>query len=117
MIGDFPTVNRFKTPQMNFKKISIQKVVRYTLNNQARGQYEEIFVLTFKAYGPNEVRFMRLECQNKYFLCGPKSRLISAMVQQRNNLKTEHLLPWGILNSSFQLYHSNLNISPIKTER
>ena len=40
----------------------------YALINRSRGPYEEIFVLTFKAYGPNEVRSMRLECQNKYFL-------------------------------------------------
>ena len=47
----------------------------YALINRARGPYEEIFVLTFKAYGPNAVRSMRLECQNKYFLYGPISRL------------------------------------------
>ena len=40
----------------------------YAFINRARGPYEEIFVLAFKAYGPNEVRSMRLECQNKYFL-------------------------------------------------
>ena len=40
--------------------------------------YEEIFVVTFKAYGPNEVRSMYLECHNKYFPHGPKSRLITA---------------------------------------
>ena len=27
----------------------------YALINRARGPYEEIFVLTFKAYGPNAV--------------------------------------------------------------
>ena len=32
----------------------------YALINRARGPYEEIFVLTFKAYGPNEVRSVRL---------------------------------------------------------
>ena len=48
----------------------------YALSNRTRGPYEEIFVLTFKAYGPNPVRSMRLECQNKYFPYGPKSRLI-----------------------------------------
>ena len=46
----------------------------YALINRARGPYKEIFVLTFKAYGPNEVRSMCLECQNKYFPYGPKSR-------------------------------------------
>ena len=40
----------------------------------------EIFVLTFKAYGPNAVRSMHLECQNKYFPYGPKSRLIKALL-------------------------------------
>ena len=39
----------------------------YALINIARGSYEEIFVLTFKAYGPNAVGSMRLERQNKYF--------------------------------------------------
>ena len=48
----------------------------YALINRARGPYDEIFVLTFKAYGPHAVRSMRLECQNKYFPYGPKSRLI-----------------------------------------
>ena len=52
----------------------------YALINRARGPYEEIFVLTFKAYGPNAVRFMRLECQNKYFPYGPKSLLIRALL-------------------------------------
>ena len=28
----------------------------YALINRAQGPYEEIFVLTFKAYGPNAVR-------------------------------------------------------------
>ena len=49
----------------------------YALVNQARGPYEEIFVLTFKAYGPNAVRSMHLECQDKYFPYGPTSRLTS----------------------------------------
>ena len=40
----------------------------YALINRARDPYEEIFVLAFKAYGPNEVRSMHLECQNKHFL-------------------------------------------------
>ena len=48
----------------------------HALINRARGLYEEIFVLTFKAYGLKAVRSMRLECQNKYFPYGPKSRLI-----------------------------------------
>ena len=52
----------------------------YALINRARGPYEEIFVLTFKAYGPNAVRSMRLECQNKYFPYGPKSQLIRALL-------------------------------------
>ena len=52
----------------------------YALINRARGPCEEIFVLTFKAYGSNAVRSMRLECQNKYFPYGPKSRLIRALL-------------------------------------
>ena len=39
-----------------------------------------IFVLTFKAYGPNAVRSMPLECQNKYSPYGPKSWLIRALL-------------------------------------
>ena len=52
----------------------------YALINRPRGPYEEIFVLTFKAYGLNAVRSMRLQCQNKYFPYGPKSRLIRALL-------------------------------------
>ena len=57
----------------------------YTLINRARGPYEEIFVLTFRAYGPNAVRSMPLECQNKYFPYGPKSRLIRALLYTYTN--------------------------------
>ena len=57
----------------------------YALINRARGPYEEIFVLTFKAYGLNEVRSMRLECQNKYFRYGPKSWLIRALLYTYTN--------------------------------
>ena len=46
----------------------------YALINRARGPYEEIFVLTFKAYGRNAVS------QNIYFPSGPKSRLIRALL-------------------------------------
>ena len=52
----------------------------YALINRARGPYEEIFVLTFKAYGPNAARSMRLERQNKYFPYGSRSRLIRALL-------------------------------------
>ena len=52
----------------------------YALFNRAQRPYEEIFDLTFKAYGPNAARSMRLECQNKYFPYGPKSRLIRALL-------------------------------------
>ena len=52
----------------------------YALINRARGPYEEIFVLTFKACGPKAVRSMRLECQNKYFPYGPKSQLIRGLL-------------------------------------
>ena len=62
----------------------------YALINRARGPYEEIFVLTFKAYGPNGLRSMRLECQNKYFPYGPKSRLIRALLYTYPN-KTEKI--------------------------
>ena len=52
----------------------------YALINRAGGPYEEIFVLTFKTFGLNAVRFMHLECQNKYFPYGSKSRLIRALL-------------------------------------
>ena len=55
-------------------------LVNYALINRARDPYEKISVLTFEAYGPNTVWFMRLECQNKYFQHGPKSRLIRALL-------------------------------------
>ena len=58
----------------------------YALINRARGLYEELFVLRFKAYGPNAVRSMCLECQNKYFLYGPKSRLIRALLYTYTNI-------------------------------
>ena len=38
-----------------------QNMMYYALINRARGPYVEIFVLTFKAYGPNAFRFMRLK--------------------------------------------------------
>ena len=61
--------------------VAVYRYVRsYALINRVRGPYEEIFVLTFKAYGPNAVRSMRLECQNKYFPYRPKSRLIRALL-------------------------------------
>ena len=48
-------------------------------------ELDEIFVLTFKAYGPNAVRSMCLECQNKYFPYGPKSRLIRPLLYAYTN--------------------------------
>ena len=57
-----------------------QAVPYYAVIDRARGPYEEIFVLTLKAYRPNAVRSMRLECQNKYFPSEPKSRLIRALL-------------------------------------
>ena len=70
----------------------------YALINRARGPYEEVFVLTFKAYGPNAVRSMRLECQNKYFPYGPKSRLIRALLYTYTNklVYDEILLSWSV---------------------
>ena len=57
----------------------------YVLINRAKGPYEKIFVLTFKAYGADAVRSMRLKCQSKYFLYGPKSRLIKALLYTYTN--------------------------------
>ena len=66
---------------LNTNILKITGLVKYyALINRARGPYEEILVLTFKAYGPNAERSMRLECQNKYFPYGPKSRLIRALL-------------------------------------
>ena len=53
--------------------------------NRAGCPCEEIFILIFKAYGPNAVRSMRLEYQNKYFPFGPKSRLIRALLYTYTN--------------------------------
>ena len=57
----------------------------YALINRARGPYVQIFVLTFKGYGPNAVKSMRLEGQNKYFPYGPRSRLIRALLYTHIN--------------------------------
>ena len=57
----------------------------YALINRARCPCEEIFVLTFKVYGLNGVRSMRLDCQNKYLPYGPKSRLIRALLYAYTN--------------------------------
>ena len=64
----------------------------YALINRARGPSEEIFVLTFKAYGPNQVRSMRLERQNKYFPYGPRSRLIRALLYDHINKVIFHTI-------------------------
>ena len=69
----------------NCQDVYVSFLQYYALINRARGPYEEIFVLTFKAYGPNAVRSMRLECQNKYFPYGPKSRLIRALLYTYTN--------------------------------
>ena len=61
------------------EKNNITAKLYYDLINRAWGPYEEIFVLTFKAYGPNAV------CQNKYFLYGPKSQLIRAFLYTCTN--------------------------------
>ena len=57
----------------------------YALIDRARGQYEEICVLAFKAYGPNEVTSMHLECQNKYLPYGPKSWLLRVLLYTYTN--------------------------------
>ena len=61
--------------------------------------YEEIFVLTFKAYGLNAVRSMHLECQNKYFPYGLKSRLTRALLYTYPNktVQDETLLSQSIV--------------------
>ena len=71
--------------KVKFENLRYQKFSDYALINRARGPYEEIFVLTFKAYGSNAVRSMRLECQNKYFPYRPKSRLIRALSYTHTN--------------------------------
>ena len=67
------------------KGVCISIIRFYALIKRARGPYEEIFVLTFMAYRPNAVRSMYLECQNKYFPYGPKSRLIRALLYVYTN--------------------------------
>ena len=59
----------------------------------------EIFVLTFKAYEPNAVRSMRLECRNKYFPYGLKSWLIRALLYTYPHKAAydETLLSWSIV--------------------
>ena len=65
----------------------------HALINRARGTYEEIFVLIFKAYGPNAERTMSLECQNKYSPYEPKSRLIRAsLYTYRNKIVYDEIL-------------------------
>ena len=58
--------------EINESRISGKLVHKdsFALINRARAPYEEIFVLTFKVYGPNAGRSLRLEHQNKYFLYG-----------------------------------------------
>ena len=90
--------------------VDISFILEYALINRVRGPYQEIFVrtfkacgpdavksirhelqnkyfpyLTFKAYGPNAVKPMRLERQNKYFPYGPRSRLIRALLYTHIN--------------------------------
>ena len=65
----------------------------YALINRTRGSYEETFVLTLKAYGPNEVKSMRLEHHNKYFPYGLKFRLIRALLYTyRNKRASDEIL-------------------------
>ena len=45
----------------------------------------EIFVLTFNEYGPNAVRSMHVERQNKYFPYGQKSLLIRVLLYTYTN--------------------------------
>ena len=71
----------------------------YAIINRARGPCEEIFVLTFKAYGPNAVRSMPFGCQNKYFPYGPISRLIRASLYTYPNktVQDETLLSQSVV--------------------
>ena len=46
---------------------------------------QEIFVLTLKAYGPNALGSMCLECQNKCSPYEPRSRLIRALLYTYTN--------------------------------
>ena len=76
-------------------KLVQRKLIPYSaLINRARGPYEEIFVLTFKACKPNTVRSMHLECQNKYFPYGPKPWLIRALLYTyTNKIVYDEILP------------------------
>ena len=59
----------------------------YALINRARGPYEEMFVLTFKAYEPNAVRSLHIECQDKHLPHGPKSRKSFIVYLHKQNLE------------------------------
>ena len=63
----------------------MSSIVQYALINWARGPYEKILVLTFKAYGPNPMRSMRLGYQNKYSTYGPNYRLIRVLLYAYTN--------------------------------
>ena len=65
--------------------VCIYIIAYYALINRARGPYEEVLFLTFKAYGPNAMKSMRLECQNKYFQYGPKSRFMRTLLYTYTN--------------------------------
>ena len=85
LVQDFYVVSTFVFRTMHMFVLLSVSPQYYALINRARGSYEEIFVLRFKAYGPNAVRSVRLECQNKYFPYGPKSRLIRALLYAYTN--------------------------------
>ena len=78
-------MKRYRLSDSVFLFEILYKIFEYALINRARDPYEEIFVLIFKAYGPKEVRSMRLECHNKYFPYGPKSWLIRALLYTYTN--------------------------------
>ena len=52
---------------INVGRHTFAEVYALIIINRGRGRCEEIFVLTFNAYGRKAVRSMRLERQNKYF--------------------------------------------------
>ena len=76
----------------------------YALINRALGPYEEIFVLTFKAHGPNAVKSMCLELQNKFFPYGQRSWLIRAFLYTHTNKLLGNVSDNGISGVSMFLF-------------
>ena len=77
---------------LQLSKVSSHTVVylgRYTIKLLLTVQ--EIFLLIFKAHGPDYVRSIRLECQNKYFLVWTSSSVNKSISLHKRKYKTLHI--------------------------